>query len=76
VVGDPARSRGLELDERCGPLQPRPFYDSYNFMNIHWDNSNIGQNLSNQTHPNLHEIKAVLFRVFNSDLSKRVYFIN
>ena len=20
--------QGLELDERCGPLQPRPFYDS------------------------------------------------
>ena len=28
VVGDPARSRGLELDEHCGPFQPRPFYDS------------------------------------------------
>ena len=28
VVGDPAHSRGLELDEHCGPLQPRPFYDS------------------------------------------------
>jgi len=25
VVGDPAHSRGLELDEHCGPLQPRPF---------------------------------------------------
>ena len=25
VVGDPARSRGLELSEHCGPLQPRPF---------------------------------------------------
>ena len=24
----PAHSRGLELDEHCGPLQPRPFYDS------------------------------------------------
>ena len=24
----PAHSRGLELDECCGPLQPRPFYDS------------------------------------------------
>ena len=24
----PAHSSGLELDERCGPLQPRPFYDS------------------------------------------------
>ena len=28
VVGDPAHSRGLELDEHCGPFQPRPFYDS------------------------------------------------
>jgi len=28
LVGDPARSRGLELDEHCGPFQPRPFYDS------------------------------------------------
>jgi len=26
LVGDPAHSRGLELDEHCGPLQPRPFY--------------------------------------------------
>ena len=23
-----AHSRGLELDEHCGPFQPRPFYDS------------------------------------------------
>ena len=23
-----AHSRGLELDERCGPLQPRPYYDT------------------------------------------------
>ena len=28
MVGDPAHSRGLELDEHCGPFQPRPFYDS------------------------------------------------
>jgi len=28
VVGDPARSRGLELDGHCGPFQPRPCYDS------------------------------------------------
>jgi len=28
VVGDPAHSRGLKLDEHCGPFQPRPFYDS------------------------------------------------
>jgi len=28
VVGDPAHSRGLELDDHCGPFQPTPFYDS------------------------------------------------
>jgi len=28
VVGDPAHSRGLELNELCGPFQPRPFCDS------------------------------------------------
>ena len=30
MVGDPAHSRGLNLDEHCGPFQPRPFYDSKN----------------------------------------------
>jgi len=25
LVGDPAHSRGLDLDEHCGPFQPRPF---------------------------------------------------
>ena len=25
LVGDPAQSRGLELDGHCGPFQPRPF---------------------------------------------------
>jgi len=28
LVGDPAHSRGLELDEQCGHLQPRHFCDS------------------------------------------------
>ena len=28
LVGDPTHSRGLELDERCGPFQPRLFYGS------------------------------------------------
>ena len=28
VVGDPAHSRGLELDGHCGHFQPRPFSDS------------------------------------------------
>ena len=27
VVGDPAHSRGLKLDDHCGPFQPRPSYD-------------------------------------------------
>ena len=27
VVGDPAHSRGLELNDHCGPFLPRPFYD-------------------------------------------------
>lgn len=27
LVGDPAHSRGSELDEHCDPSQPRPFYD-------------------------------------------------
>ena len=33
VVGDPAHSKGLKLDDHCGPFQPRPFYDS---MNPQW----------------------------------------
>ena len=28
VVGGPARSRGLELHDHCGPFQPRSFCDS------------------------------------------------
>jgi len=28
LVGDPAHSRGLELNDHCDPFQPRPFYDS------------------------------------------------
>jgi len=28
VVGDPAHSRELKLNDHCGPFQPRPFYDS------------------------------------------------
>jgi len=28
VVGDPAHSGGLKLDDHCGPFQPWPFYDS------------------------------------------------
>ena len=28
LVGDPAHSRELELDEHCGPFQPRPSSDS------------------------------------------------
>ena len=32
VVGDSAHSRGLKLDDNCGPLQPRPFYDSMSLL--------------------------------------------
>jgi len=32
VVGDPAHSRGLKLNDHCAPLQPRPFYDSMTFQ--------------------------------------------
>ena len=40
VVGDPAHSRGLKLNDHCGPFQPRPFYDSVIskyivYLNIH-----------------------------------------
>jgi len=28
VVGDPTHSRGLKLDDHCGPFQPGPFCDS------------------------------------------------
>jgi len=31
VVGDPAHSRGMKLDEHCGPFQPRPFYGLHKF---------------------------------------------
>ena len=34
VVGDPAHGRGLELDEHCGPFQPRLFCDSMNKLRI------------------------------------------
>jgi len=36
LVGDPAHSRGLELDEHCGPFQPRPSCDSFH------DSINVG----------------------------------
>jgi len=32
LVGNPAHSRGLKLDDHCGPFQPRPFYDSVIFV--------------------------------------------
>ena len=32
VVGDPAHSRGLELDDHRGPFQPRPFCSSMIFF--------------------------------------------
>jgi len=36
VFVDPAHSRGLELDEHCGPLQPRPFCDSMRGGGLHF----------------------------------------
>jgi len=35
VVSDPAHSRGLKLDDHCGPFQPRPFYDSMTLQEPH-----------------------------------------
>ena len=32
VVGDPAHSRGLKLDDHRGSFQPRPFYDSMSYL--------------------------------------------
>jgi len=28
LVGDPAHSRGLKLNDHCGPFEPRSFHDS------------------------------------------------
>jgi len=39
-VGNPARCRGLKLDDHCGPFQPRPFHDS-DSMIIHISKNNI-----------------------------------
>jgi len=35
LVGDPAHSRGLKLDDHCGPFQPRPFYDL--ILRLRWE---------------------------------------
>jgi len=32
VVGNPAHSRGLKLDDHYGPFQPRLFYDSMKLL--------------------------------------------
>ena len=32
--GDSAHSRGLKLDDHCGPFQLRPFYVSMNYSNL------------------------------------------
>ena len=37
VVGDPAHSKGLKLDNLWCPFQPRPFYDSVTFKYL-WQN--------------------------------------
>jgi len=36
LVGDPAHSRGLKLDDHCGPFQPRPMYDSMILKGFAW----------------------------------------
>ena len=36
VVGGPAHSRGLKLDDHCGPFQSRPFYDSMIMLLNSW----------------------------------------
>ena len=44
VVGGPAHSRGLKLDDHCGPFQPRPFYDSMTgTLNIQFFSTIISQ---------------------------------
>ena len=42
LVGDPAHSRGLELDELCAPFQPRPFYGSMILWSLSF--SGLGRN--------------------------------
>ena len=36
IVGDTAHSRGLELDDHCGPFQHRLFYDSKCLLTWLW----------------------------------------
>jgi len=45
VVGSPAHSRGLKLDEHCGPFQPRPFCDSVMTFSESQDNLFHTQNV-------------------------------
>jgi len=40
LVGDPARGRGLKLNDHCGPFQPRLFYDSMKYCNCTWNIKN------------------------------------
>jgi len=50
VVGEHAHSRGLKLDDHCGPFQPRPFYDSM----ILWNSKCLGENERNCHVPSSH----------------------
>jgi len=34
VVGDPAHSRGLKLDDHCGRFQPKLLYDSMKSLKV------------------------------------------
>jgi len=34
LIGDPAHSRGLKLDDHCRPFQLRPFYDSVTYTQL------------------------------------------
>jgi len=52
LVGDPAHSRGLELDEHGGPFQPRPFCDDDSFvskLNIHAESELQGEKNPRET---------------------------
>ena len=41
VVGDPAHSRGLKLDDHCGPFRPWPFYDSMKIKYHFYENISV-----------------------------------
>ena len=67
LVGDPAHSRVLELDEHCGPFQPRPFYDSFltdPFSGKHLSVFSVdGKELPISTTPNFVALCSCRFRL-------------